>query len=100
MVATAFARALGSVGPAAPSAMVGFTAPNPVRYTETVSPICAGFWAVTHEPSKWTAPGPRPFDDCVNTPGAVLEIHSVTALEGTMLLNTCTLAMLPTTPVS
>src|ERR1035437_8910695 len=99
MVATAFASALGSVGPAAPSARVGLTAPSPVRNTDTVSPICAGLWALTRVPFRWiTSPYPRPFCDCVSTPGAVLEIHEVTALEGTLLLNTWTLAMLPTTP--
>ena len=79
--------------------MVGLTAPNPVTNTDTVSPICAGFLALTSVPSRWTtSPYPRPFCDCVSTPGAVLPINVVTVLEGTLSLNTCTLAMLPVTP--
>ena len=33
-----------------------------------------------------------------STPGAVVEIHEVTELEGTLLLKTCTCAMPPVTP--
>src|SRR5260370_25187147 len=97
MVAVAFDN--GLVGPAAPSWMVGPTAPNPVTNTDTVSPICAGFLALTSVPSWWTtSPYPRPFCNCVSTPGAVVLISDVTALEGTLLFNTCTLATVPVTP--
>ena len=36
-------------GPAEPSGITGFVVPSPVRYTDTVSPTCAGFCAVTSE---------------------------------------------------
>src|ERR1035438_1828126 len=91
--------AYGEGSPAAPSAMGGLTAPNPVRYTDTVSPICAGLLALTRLPSGWTtSPYPRPFCNCVSTPGAVLAMSVVAVLEATLLLNTCTLAMPPVTP--